>query len=174
MHWPSSFMETSHYSCFKEDFEVSWNYCQRSLLSFFYFSSKALLSFYYSLLYPYLTYCNVAWSFTYCPNLNCIWPLQKRIVRLIAKAGYLANTAPLFCQLRLLDIFSINSFSIAIFMWSYHYNLLQVTFSWLVNDSINIILELPFNIDHIFVELTLKNSVSFMRDLKSEILYQSQ
>ena len=59
---------------------------------------------------------------------NCIYLLQKRIVRLITKADYLANTAPLFCQLRLLDIFSINSFSIAIFIYSYHHNLLSVTF----------------------------------------------
>ena len=52
----------------------------------------------------------VAWSSTYCSNLNCIYLLQRRILRSIAKASFLANTAPLFCQLRLLDIFSINSF----------------------------------------------------------------
>ena len=32
---------------------------------------------------------------------------------------------------------------------------------------------MPFNIDHIFVELILKNSVSLIRE-KSGILYQSQ
>ena len=94
----------------------------------FYLSSKTLLSLYYSLVYHYLTYCNVAWSSTYCSNLNCICLLQKRIVRLLAKADYLTNTASLFCQLRRLDIFSINSFSIAIFMYSYHRNFLPVTF----------------------------------------------
>ena len=31
----------------------------------FYLSSKTLLSLYYSLVFPYLTYCNVAWSSTY-------------------------------------------------------------------------------------------------------------
>ena len=70
----------------------------------------------------------MAWSSTYCSNLNCNYILQKRIVRLIAKADYLANTASLFCQLRRLDIFSINSFSIAIFMHSYHHNFLPVSF----------------------------------------------
>ena len=92
----------------------------------FYLSSKTLLSLYYSLVYPYLTYCNAAWSSTYCSNLNCIYLLQKRIVRLMAKVDYLANNAPLCCQFRLLDIFSINYFSIAVFMNSYHHNLLPV------------------------------------------------
>ena len=74
------------------------------------------------------TYCNVAWSSTYCSNVNCIYLLQKRIVRLITKAHCLANTAPLFSQLKVLDIFSINSFSVASFMYSYHHNLLPSSF----------------------------------------------
>ena len=71
-------------------------------------------------------YCNVAWSST--SNLNCIYLLQKRLVRLIIKAHYLANTAPLFSQLKVLDIFSINSFSVANIMYSYHHNLLPNSF----------------------------------------------
>ena len=50
----------------------------------FYLSSKSLLTLYYSLVYSYLTYCNVAWSSTYCSSLNCIYLLQKRIVRLLS------------------------------------------------------------------------------------------
>ena len=94
----------------------------------FYLSSQTLMTLYYSLVYPFLTYCNVAWSSTYCSNLNCIYLLQKRLVRLITKAHYLANTAPLFSQLKVLDIFSINSFSVATFMYSYHNNLLPSSF----------------------------------------------
>ena len=90
----------------------------------FYLSSKSLLTLYYSLVYPYLTYCNVAWSSTYCSNLNCIYLLHKRIVRLLSKAHHLANTAPLFSKIKVLDIYSINSFSVATFMYSYHHNLL--------------------------------------------------
>ena len=47
---------------------------------------------------------------------------------LITKPHYLANTAPLFSQLKVLDIFSINSFSVATFMYSYHHNLLPSSF----------------------------------------------
>ena len=61
-------------------------------------------------------------------NLNCIYLLQKRIVWLISKAHYLANTILLFSQLKVLDIYSINSFSVATFMYSYHHNLLPCSF----------------------------------------------
>ena len=71
--------------------------------------------------------CNQS-STTYCSNLNYIYLLQKRIVRLISKAHYLANTAPLFSKLKVLDIYSIYSFSVATFMYSYHYNLLPSSF----------------------------------------------
>ena len=101
----------------------------------FYLSSQTLMTLYYSLVYPFLTYCNVAWSSTYCSNLNCIYLLQKRLVRLITKAHYLANTAPLFSQLKVLDIYSINSFSVATFMYSYHHNLLPNSFHDLLLSS---------------------------------------
>ena len=94
----------------------------------FYLSSQTFMTLYYSLVYPFLIYCNVAWSSTYCSNLNCIYLLQKRLVRLITKAHYLANTASLFNQLKVLDIFSIDSFSVATFMYSYHHNLLPISF----------------------------------------------
>ena len=94
----------------------------------YYFSSKSLLTLYYCLVYPYLTHCNVAWSSTYCSNLNCIYHLQKRIVRLISKARNRANITPLFSKLKVLDIYSINSFSVATFMYSFHHNLLSNSF----------------------------------------------
>lgn len=39
----------------------------------FYLSSKTQLLLYYSLIYPYLTYCNLTWSSTYVTNLNRIF-----------------------------------------------------------------------------------------------------
>ena len=96
----------------------------------FYLSSQTLMTLYYSHVYPFLTYCNVAWSSTYCSSLNCIYLLQKCLVRLKTKAHYLASTAPLFSQLDLvLDTFSsINWFCVATFMYSYHHNLLPSSF----------------------------------------------
>ena len=54
----------------------------------FYLSSKTKLTLYYSLIYPYITYCNSTWSSTYVTNLNRIYCLQKRAVRAITNSEY--------------------------------------------------------------------------------------
>ena len=145
----------------------------------YYLSSKSLLTLYYSLVYPYLTYRNVAWSSAYCSNLNCIYLLQKRIVRLISKAHYLANTAPLFSKLEVLDIYSINSFSVATFMYPYHHNLLPSSFRNLFLSSYQVHhyeTRLPLSIDLIFVELvqyplSRTNNLEFFASYTNQLLF---
>ena len=68
----------------------------------FYLSSQTLMTLYYSRVYPFLTYCNVAWSSTYRSSVNCIYLLPKRLVRLITKPHYLAKTTSLFSRLKVL------------------------------------------------------------------------
>ena len=94
----------------------------------FYLSSKTKLTLYYSLIYPYLTYCNSSWSSTYITNLNRIYCLQKRAVRAITNSDYRAHSAPLFSKLKISDIYQINTFLIAKFMYCYHNNLLPPLF----------------------------------------------
>ena len=98
----------------------------------FYLSCKTKLMLYYSLIYPYITYCNSTWSSTYVSNLNRIYYLQKRVVRAVTNSEYRAHTAPLFCKLKILDIFQINTLDIAKFMFRYHNNLLPPLFFNLV------------------------------------------
>ena len=143
-----------------------------------YSSSKSLLALYYSLAYPYLTYCNVAWSSTYCSTLNYIYLLQKYIVRLIIKrAHYLGNTAPLFYSLKVLDKYSINYFYVATFMYSYHHNLRRSSFRNLFKQYLTRFAimkpDQPLSRDHIphlCQELIFRSSVSFIEDQKSGIL----
>ena len=94
----------------------------------FYLSRKSLLSLYYTLVYPYLNYCNIVWSSNYPSNLNRLLLLQKRIVRIIGGVDYFAHTGPLFYSLNILDIFNINAFFVACFMYSYHNHFLPNTF----------------------------------------------
>ncbi len=74
----------------------------------YYLSNKTKLSLYYSLVYPYLTYCNIVWSSNYKTNLKRIYSLQKRIVRALTNSDFRAHTSPLFTQLKILDIYKIN------------------------------------------------------------------
>ena len=80
------------------------------------------------LIYPYITYCNCTWSSTYVSNLNRILYLQKRAVRAITNSDYRAPSAPLFTKLGILDIFQVNTFQVAKFMFYYHNQLLPSMF----------------------------------------------
>ena len=94
----------------------------------FYLSVKTKLTLYYTLIYPYITYCNCTWSSTYVSNLNRILYLQKRAVRAITNSDYRAHSAPLFTKLGILDIFQVNTFQVAKFMFYYHNQLLPSMF----------------------------------------------
>jgi hypothetical protein len=94
----------------------------------YYLSTKTKLSLYYTLVYPYLTYCNIVWSSNYKTNLKRIYLLQKRIVRALTNSDFRTHTAPLFTQLKILDIYKINAFHVAKFMLSYHHRLLPPSF----------------------------------------------
>ena len=89
----------------------------------FFLSSITKLTLYYTLIYPYIVYCNCAWSSTYVSNLNSIYYLQKRAVRAITNSDYRAHSAPLFSNLVILDIFQVNTLEIAKFMFYYRNNI---------------------------------------------------
>ena len=62
----------------------------------FYISKFSLRTLYYSLVYPYLYYCTIAWGSTYPSNLNRLVLLQKRVIRIINKDTFDAHTDPIF------------------------------------------------------------------------------
>ena len=121
----------------------------------FYLSTTTKLLLYYTLIYPYLSYCNIIWGSTHVTSLNRIFLLQKRAVRAILNSNYRAHTTPLFSQLKLLDIFKINSFYLAKFMFLYHNHLLPSPFSTLFLKAMKYIhttQEQQSIIEHILVE----------------------
>jgi len=124
---------------------------------------KTRLSLYYSLIYPYIYYCNVICSSTYPSNLNRILLLQKRIVRIIANADYRAQTKPLFKRLKILDIYDLHTLCIANFMFEYHHNLLPSCFDnlFLRNNQVHKYgTRNSTNYYHIFVVQILRNLLS--------------
>ena len=58
-------------------------------------------------------------------------------MRAITNAPYRAHSAPIFAQLKLLDIYKLNSFYIAKFMFSYIHSLLPPPFLHLFNRNNN-------------------------------------
>ena len=85
----------------------------------FYISKFSLRTLYYSLVYPYLYYCTIAWVSTYPSNLNRLVLLQKRVIRIINKDAFDAHTDPIFRDLNLLRLDQIYLYQLGKFMYLY-------------------------------------------------------
>ena len=78
---------------------------------------STLLTLYYSLIYPYLTYCNLVWANTYPTNLHKLHLLQKRFVRTATNSNFRAPSSTLFTKLKITTIFDINAIQICTFIY---------------------------------------------------------
>ena len=90
------------------------------------------LSLYYTLIYPYLSYCNIVWSSTYNTHLNRIFIFQKSAIHALSKSEYHAHTAPLFVKPKILNIFGVFMFYVAKFMFCFHHHHLMLPSSFLL------------------------------------------
>ena len=71
----------------------------------------------YSLVLPYIQYCNIVWANCYTTNLDKILKLQKRVIRIIVNAGYSDHTRPLFLKLKSLNVYEINKLATGSFVY---------------------------------------------------------
>ena len=76
---------------------------------------------YYALIYPYLTYGNLAWGNTYPSKIEKLFRIQKKIIRLMKFKSYTEHTKPLFNDLKILNIFKINDYLTSLFMYRCNY-----------------------------------------------------
>ena len=93
-----------------------------------YVNGKLLVSLYYSLIYPYLTYGIVAWGHTYASTLNPIFLLQKKIVSIITFSNYQEHPNPLFKRLNLIQFFDLVFLHTAIYTYDLASNKLPIPF----------------------------------------------
>ena len=68
----------------------------------FYLKNESLRILYFTMIYPYLQYCNLVWASTYPSNLSRLVILQKRVIRIINKSDFNAHTSRIFKALHLL------------------------------------------------------------------------
>ena len=90
--------------------------------------SKTLLDLYYALVYPFLTYCLIAWGNTYQTSLQPLFVLQKKAIRIITFSSFSDHTSPLFKDLNVIKLFDEVTFHIAVFMYKFKNQLLPSNF----------------------------------------------
>ena len=77
-------------------------YCINKVKNFL--PKKALTTLYHSLIHSHLTYCTSIYSCTSKSNINKIFKIQKKAIRIISKNDYGASTEPIFKELNLLPL----------------------------------------------------------------------
>ena len=78
---------------------------------------KSLITLYYSLIYPYLTYCHLVWGRASQTYLNHLYILQKKAVRIISFAGLRQHTMPIFTDLRIIQFPDMYTYFCCIFVY---------------------------------------------------------
>ena len=82
-----------------------------------YLNKQGLISFDYSFIYPYLTYCNHIWGSTYKTSLKRLTTLQNKAARIIAHARWRAGCDPVYKHLNIMKVAHINTYRIGRFMF---------------------------------------------------------
>ena len=102
-------------------------------------TKKALLMLYHAYIFPYMTYCIEVWGCASQTQLNCLFLLQKKIIRIMNFSHYLAHTNPLFLTMEVLPLRKIYFFKVGLIMYKYSLNLLPecIAHLYLRNDSIH-------------------------------------
>ena len=75
------------------------------------FQKKSMLSLYYALFYSHMTYGSLVWSLTTQKNLDSVFRLQKKSIRIINFATFNQHTNPLFLDDRIIkfpDVIKLN------------------------------------------------------------------
>ena len=80
-------------------------------------SQKSLINLYYSLFYPYLSYCNILWCGTYNVHLNTVEMLQKKVIRIITGSEYLAHTNDLFLKAKILKLSDLHEYLLLLYFF---------------------------------------------------------
>jgi len=83
---------------------------------------------YYSMIYPYLSYCNLIWASNYSSRLQRINVLQNRFIRIICRKTKLDTPLNTNC-IQILSIKNINALQINLFMFKYSRNQLPICFN---------------------------------------------
>ena len=77
-----------------------------------------LVNLYYSLVYPYIIYCNVVWGGTCNTYIEGLRVLQKKIIRIITNSEYLAHTNQLFYITKILKIDDVRTYTLATYAFN--------------------------------------------------------
>ena len=123
---------------------------------------ESLVRLYDSLSVPFLTYCSEIWGNTYKTNINCVYSLQKKVLRIVCNVDYRYHTNVLFKELRILKLFDSIELKTAMLMYK-------------AKKMLPLNIQRLFSVDEVTYyntrQLTNKKQVYIRTTLKSKCIY---
>ena len=94
---------------------------------------------YHSLILSHLQYCTLLWANSYYSHLQKLRLLQKKAIRIISNADYLAHSSKIFFNMKLLKLDDIRTFQLGTFMYKLRYNKLPsaIPHMFVTNENIH-------------------------------------
>jgi hypothetical protein len=129
-----------------------------------YLNKNTLRTLYFSFIHPYFSYCVEVWGNTFACYLEPLVKLQKRVLRIIAGAGRIDHTAPLYRDMKIMNLDNVYKFSVLQFLYKFYHNELPVMFKSFFTYKKNIHSYITRNVS--LLHLPLTKSVSFSRTIK--------
>ena len=115
-----------------------------------YLNNTGLRSLYFALIHSHLSYCPTIISCTSNSNINKLFKLQKKAIRIITNSSYNAHTLPLFYQHKILPLTKIFLYDKLKFMHAINYNYAIKSFENVWNKNINRDLNVHLRNDDLF------------------------
>ena len=91
--------------------------------------ANTMYTLYCSLVLPYFNYGLLLWGNSSKQNVNKVFKIQKRAIRVITNSDYLSSTKPLFNRLKTLNVFDMYTREVATFMFKYKNDMLPLSFN---------------------------------------------
>ena len=80
-------------------------------------NKNALITLYYSFIYPYMTYCKHKWGCSAASNIHKISVLQKKVIRIICRMRPRESCEPMYSALGIMRFSDVNVYLISKFMF---------------------------------------------------------
>jgi len=131
-------------------------------------NKKARLILYYSLFLPYLSYCCEVWGNAYKTTIECIYLLQKKVVRIVCNVGYREHTNNLFCELHLLKLVDLVKLKSSMIIYNASKKLLPTNLQLLIKTSSDNSHDTrqSKNLRQVFARTTLKSQCIYVHGIK--------
>ena len=79
--------------------------------------SAVVKTLYNSLIKPYIEYCSIAWAVHRTVQIDVLYRILKKCLRMLTNSNRKAHAAPLFKQMNILDVYDINKLKISCFVY---------------------------------------------------------